>query len=169
MTWPPWCTQGSLLLDSHGLTFSSPSYKICDSTWGCRQRRQTTAEHTGSPTHHFMVSEGVLKICRLDKSITLVSNVLIWSLNFSRVKEGGQEGGKREGKGNHLGIIANSWNCRVLFSAFSSLRAAPEACEGSQARGWFRATAAGLHHIYSNTRSKTGLQPTPQFTATPDP
>ena len=32
---------------------------------------------------------------------------------------------------------------------------------GLQARGLIRATAAGLHHRHSNTRSKPHLQPTP--------
>ena len=36
---------------------------------------------------------------------------------------------------------------------------------GSQARGLIRATAAGLHHSHSNTKSKPHLQPTPQLRA----
>ena len=40
---------------------------------------------------------------------------------------------------------------------------------GSQARGLFGAVAAGLHHSQGNVKSQLHLQPTPQFTATPDP
>ena len=39
----------------------------------------------------------------------------------------------------------------------------------SQARGQVRAIVAGLHHSYSNTRSKLYVRPTPQLRATPDP
>ena len=39
----------------------------------------------------------------------------------------------------------------------------------SQARGQAGATAADLHHSYSNLRSKLCLQPTPQLMATPNP
>ena len=45
----------------------------------------------------------------------------------------------------------------------------PEACGGSQARGWIRATAAGLHHSHSNARSEPHLRPAPQLTVTLDP
>ena len=41
------------------------------------------------------------------------------------------------------------------------LRAALEAHGVSQARGLIGATAAGLHHGHSNTRSKLCLRPTP--------
>jgi len=40
---------------------------------------------------------------------------------------------------------------------------------GSQARGLVGATAAGLHHSHSNTRSEPHLRPTPQLMATLDP
>ena len=42
---------------------------------------------------------------------------------------------------------------------------------GPQARGWFKAVAAGLchSHSHSNIRSKPHLQPTPQLIATLDP
>ena len=35
------------------------------------------------------------------------------------------------------------------------------ACGGSQARGWIRTLAAGLHHSHSNAKFKLHLQPTP--------
>ena len=41
-----------------------------------------------------------------------------------------------------------------IFSFFC-FRATPTAHVSSQARGWIRAAAAGLHHSYSNTRSLT--------------
>ena len=56
--------------------------------------------------------------------------------------------------------------CIYLFFIF---RATPMTHGGSQARGQIGATAAGLHHSYSNTRSKPCLQPTPHLTAMPDP
>ena len=52
---------------------------------------------------------------------------------------------------------------------FRHFRAAPEAHRGSQARGLIGATASGLHHSHSNTRSQPHLRATPQLTATPDP
>jgi len=45
----------------------------------------------------------------------------------------------------------------------------PAAYEGSQARGWIGAVAAGLHQSHSNLGSEPRPQPTPQLTATPDP
>ena len=47
-------------------------------------------------------------------------------------------------------------------------RPAPMACGDSQARGWIGAVAACLCHSHSTARSKPGLQPTPQLTATLD-
>ena len=40
---------------------------------------------------------------------------------------------------------------------------------GSQARGRIRATTAGPGYSHSNAGSRLHLQPTPQFTAIPDP
>ena len=62
----------------------------------------------------------------------------------------------------------------ILFFFFLSFffaisGAAPAAYGGSQARGQIRAVAAGLHHSHSNAESQPCLQPTPQFTAMPDP
>ena len=48
-------------------------------------------------------------------------------------------------------------------------RAAPTAYGGSLARGPIRATAARLHHSYSNIGSEPCLQTTQQVMATPDP
>ena len=48
---------------------------------------------------------------------------------------------------------------------FWLFKAALVAYGGSQARGLIGATAAGLHHSRSNSRSKPRLQPTPQLTA----
>ena len=52
-----------------------------------------------------------------------------------------------------------------FYFTFLFLRAAPTAYEGFQARGLIRATAAGLHHSYSNAGSLThwvrpGIEPT---------
>ena len=47
-------------------------------------------------------------------------------------------------------------------------RATPAAYGGSQARGQIRATAASLHHSYSNTGSEPCLRHTPQLRPVPD-
>ena len=54
----------------------------------------------------------------------------------------------------------------VLF-CFLLFRAALAAYRGSQARVWFSAVAAGLHH--RSTRPEPSLWPIPQLRATPDP
>ena len=56
-----------------------------------------------------------------------------------------------------------------FFFFFFFFRAAPMACGGSQARGWIKAVAAGLHHSHSNTRSEPCLWTTPQLLAMLDP
>ena len=58
---------------------------------------------------------------------------------------------------------------QCLFVLFCLFRAAPETCEGSQARGQIGAVATSLHHSNSNTRSELHLQPTPQVMAIPNP
>ena len=60
-------------------------------------------------------------------------------------------------------------NCKINFCLFCFFRAVPSAYGSSQARGWIRAAATGLHHSHSKTRSKPCLQPIPQLTATLDP
>ena len=55
-----------------------------------------------------------------------------------------------------------------FFSFFCIFRAAPAAYGASQARGWIRAVAAGLHHSHSNAGSKPHLRPIQQLTAKPD-
>ena len=56
-----------------------------------------------------------------------------------------------------------------LFCLFAVSWAAPVAYGGNQARGLIGAVAAGLCQSHSNAGSEPRLQPTPQFTATPDP
>ena len=56
-----------------------------------------------------------------------------------------------------------------LFFVFLYFRTACMAYGGSQARGWIRAAAAGLHHSHSNTRSEPHLHPISQPTTTLDP
>ena len=48
-------------------------------------------------------------------------------------------------------------------------RAPPMAYRGSQARGQIKATAAGLRHRHSTTRSEPCLRPTPHLMAMLDP
>ena len=55
----------------------------------------------------------------------------------------------------------------LVFWSFCPFRAPPMAYGGSQGRGLIRAVAA--NHSHSHAKSKPCLQPTPQFTATPDP
>ena len=55
-----------------------------------------------------------------------------------------------------------------LFLFFCFFRSAPVAYGSSQARGWIRAAAAGLHHRHSNIGSEPHLRPTPQLRATLD-
>ena len=56
-----------------------------------------------------------------------------------------------------------------FFGLFVFSRSAPVAHGGSQARSLIRAVATGLRHSHSNVGSELHLQPTPQFTAAPDP
>ena len=56
-----------------------------------------------------------------------------------------------------------------FFFCFYLFRAALTAYGGSQARDQIRGLAAGLRHSQRNTRSESGLQPTPQLKAMPDP
>ena len=57
----------------------------------------------------------------------------------------------------------------LIFIFVLLVKAAPEACGRSQARGRIGAVAAGLPHSHSNAGSKPRLQPTPQLSAMPDP
>ena len=72
-------------------------------------------------------------------------------------------------------VHSYQWNIiflwrRFLFLSFSFFnRATPVACGGSQVRGWIGATAASLHHSYSNLESKPHLWPKPQLTAILNP
>ena len=56
-----------------------------------------------------------------------------------------------------------------FFLGGGPFRAAPAAYGGSQARGWIRAIAAGLHHSCSSTGSELCLCPIPQLMAMLDP
>ena len=58
---------------------------------------------------------------------------------------------------NILASTSLTWH--FLFFFFNLFKAAPTAYGGSQARGWIRAEAAGLHHSHSNARSEPRLQP----------
>ena len=57
----------------------------------------------------------------------------------------------------------------LLNLYFCLLGLYPTAYGDSQDRGLTGATAAGLHHNHSHTRSKLHLQPIPQFMEMPDP
>ena len=59
--------------------------------------------------------------------------------------------------------IIMTWYFQVLlnFGLLTFFFATPAAYESSEARGWIRATAAGLWHRHSNARSEPRLQPTP--------
>ena len=63
----------------------------------------------------------------------------------------------------------NSKSFLVFFLSFFAISwAAPMAYGGSQARGLIGAVATSLRQSHSNAGSEPRLQPTPQFTATPD-
>ena len=51
----------------------------------------------------------------------------------------------------------------LLFFFFFLFRGIPVAYGSSQARGWIRAVASGVHHSLSNTRFKLHLWPMPQL------
>ena len=55
--------------------------------------------------------------------------------------------------------------CNHFFFFFFLFMTIPEAYGSSQARAGIRATATGLHHSHSNTRSEPHLWPTPQLAA----
>ena len=57
----------------------------------------------------------------------------------------------------------------IMIFVFCLFRAAPAAHGGSKARGLIGAIATSLRQSHSNAGSKLRLQPTPQFTAMPDP
>ena len=57
----------------------------------------------------------------------------------------------------------------LIFFSFVFFRAVPTAYGSFQARGGFRAIAAGLHHSHSNVRSEPCLPPTLQLMATLNP
>ena len=62
------------------------------------------------------------------------------------------------------------WKKLFFFLVFFVLfRAALEAYGGSQPSGPIGAVATGHSHSHSHARSKLGLWPTQQLTATPDP
>ena len=64
-------------------------------------------------------------------------------------------------------ISAKSLTLKYIY-IFSLFRAALTAYGSSQASGWIRAVAAGLHHSYSNARSQSHLWPIPELKATLD-
>ena len=57
----------------------------------------------------------------------------------------------------------------LFFNFFLLVMATAVAYGNSQARGWVRAAAAGLHHNCSNTGSELHVRPTLPLAATPDP
>ena len=73
-----------------------------------------------------------------------------------------------------FGNFYKAYNCnqdieQLCVCVCGLFRAPAVAYGGSQARGLIRATATGLHHSHSNTRSKPSLRLTPQLRAMPEP
>ena len=65
-------------------------------------------------------------------------------------------------------INSHMYYCRSnIYTYFVSLGPHPQQ-GSSQTRGGIEAVAAGLRHSHSNARSKPGLRPIPQLTATLD-
>ena len=82
--------------------------------------------------------------------------------------------GKSTWLGVSLGLCSGTDSAPKLPLDFPRLfiglsRATPMTYGGSQARGRIGATAAGLHHSYSNAGSALCLRPTPQLRAMLDP
>ena len=65
-----------------------------------------------------------------------------------------------------IGCIWDSFYFLKFIYLFCFFRATSVARVSSQARGWIRAVAAGLHHSHSNLGSWPHLRPTPQLMAT---
>ena len=65
--------------------------------------------------------------------------------------------------------ISECWSDFYFVKFIFLCSFAPAAYEGSQATRLIRATAASLHHNYSNMGSELSLRPTPQLTPTPVP
>ena len=72
--------------------------------------------------------------------------------------------------------VRNKWKTSNIMGVstyisnhFFFFKATPAAYGSSRARGEIGATAAGLRHSQSNTRSEPHLRPTPQLTETLDP
>ena len=63
---------------------------------------------------------------------------------------------------HHKGNLSHCNYNSKFFSFFFLFTAAPEAYEGSQARGQTGAIATSLHHSHSNAGSELCLWPTPQ-------
>ena len=61
---------------------------------------------------------------------------------------------------------SRDWFIYLLF--FGLFRAVPSAYRSSQAKGWIRASATGLHHSHSHARSQPHLWPTQQLMALSD-
>ena len=92
------------------------------------------------------------------------------SKKLSQVLQGGSGRGLAAGTLSLVGQEEGSDFFLIwVFFFFLLFRATLAACGGSQAtvEGQMGATAAGLRHSHSNTRSE--LHHTPQLTATPDP
>ena len=142
---------------------------------------------------------GLLEYClsHLDRILFLINNV--WSDSFKKRKfswpcnvdiyiyisfwRGARGLHPRRVEVPGLGIKLLQWQHQILnllchrrtpvFLKYALLkfflRAVPTAYGSSWARGWIRATAAGLHHSHSNTGSEPHLWPISHLKAMPDP
>ena len=71
--------------------------------------------------------------------------------------------------GSKFSVVTFSIFHLGCFLVFFLGGAAPTAYGSSQAKGWIRAVAAGLHHSHRNAGSKPHLQPIPWLWETLDP
>ena len=72
-------------------------------------------------------------------------------------------------KNERLIILIQKENVNAIYVFICLFIATLMANGSSQAKGWIGATAAGLPHSHSNTRSEPFLWLTPQLMAMPNP
>ena len=142
----------------------------------CLQSRDSYLASPLGPAIVWFILTNVCMCMRWDQGFSFVcTNILLTTVRwFSQNRKPWKE--KLFSEGTELptlSLLLILKICTTLLFYFIMIfllfRATSVAYGYSQARGWMRAVAAGLHHSHSNTGSKPCLQPTPQLMAMPDP